>query len=153
MVARVHRGQDGRVEDELSRARFIGVHVAVADMPSALAFSRRSGLDVPDGAEGNAHVEMDLGGGVHVAFSTLEVIEMYDPAWRGHRPSTATVSATTNFVLLHRGTNERRQRTFQAGVREWSRCGRTIVRPNQRCGHPRRCLHEDHETGRCVRRG
>ena len=91
MVARVRRGQDGRVEDELSRTRFIGVHVAVADIPGALDFYRRSGLEVPDGARANAHVEMDLGGGVHVAFSTVEVIAMYDPAWRGHRPSTATV--------------------------------------------------------------
>ncbi len=69
----------------------MGVHVAVGDMTRAMDFYRRVGLDVPEGAEGNAHVEVDLGAGAHVAFSTAQVIAMYDPAWRGSTPSTATV--------------------------------------------------------------
>jgi uncharacterized glyoxalase superfamily protein PhnB len=70
---------------------FMGVHLAVADMAKGMDFYRRAGLGIPDGAEDNAHVEIDLGGGVHLAFSTPPVIAMYDPAWRGQSPSTATV--------------------------------------------------------------
>ncbi len=69
----------------------MGVHLAVADMAKAMEFYRRAGLHIPDGAENNAHVEIDLGGGTHLAFSTPPVIAMYDPSWRGPSPSTAAV--------------------------------------------------------------
>ena len=70
---------------------FIGVHVAVGDMASALDFYRRIGLAVPAGEAVGGHVEIDLGGGSHLALSTADVIAMYDPAWRGHGAATATV--------------------------------------------------------------
>ena len=70
---------------------FIGVHVGVADMAKAMDFYRRVGLSVPAGAENDVHVEIDLGGSAHLAFSTPAVIAMYDAAWRGPSPSTATV--------------------------------------------------------------
>lgn len=70
---------------------FIGVHIAVADMAAAMAFYRHTGLVVPDGAEDRPHVEIDLGFGVHLAFSTPAVVSMYDRGWRGASPSTATV--------------------------------------------------------------
>jgi uncharacterized glyoxalase superfamily protein PhnB len=70
---------------------FIGIHVAVADMAKAMDFYRRAGLLVPDGAATNSHVEIDVGSGVHIAFSTAGIVAMYDPAWRGPSPSTATV--------------------------------------------------------------
>jgi uncharacterized glyoxalase superfamily protein PhnB len=69
----------------------MGLHVAVADMARAMDFYRRAGLGVPDGADENVHVEIDIGEGVHLAFSTPVIIGMYDPAWRGPSPSTATV--------------------------------------------------------------
>ena len=69
----------------------MGVHLAVADMAKAMDFYRRAGLSVPEGAGEQPHVEIDLGGGTHVAFSTPMVLAMYDPAWRGPSPSTATV--------------------------------------------------------------
>jgi uncharacterized glyoxalase superfamily protein PhnB len=72
-------------------AVFMGVHVAVADMAAAMDFYRRVGLAIPEGPDEALHIEIDLGGGVHVAFSTPAVIAMYDPAWRGASPSTATV--------------------------------------------------------------
>jgi uncharacterized glyoxalase superfamily protein PhnB len=72
-------------------AAFIGVHVAVADMSTAMDFYRRAGLAVPEGADEQPHVEIDLGGGVHLAFSTPTVIAMYDSGWRGPSSSTATV--------------------------------------------------------------
>ncbi|MGE0794257.1 MAG: VOC family protein [Microbacteriaceae bacterium] len=70
---------------------FMGIHLAVADMARALSFYRRIGLSAPQGAEAAPHVEIDLGGGAHLALSTAEIIGMYDPGWRGHHPSTATV--------------------------------------------------------------
>jgi uncharacterized glyoxalase superfamily protein PhnB len=79
------------VEGRSEGTTFIGVHLAVADMAKAMDFYRRTGLHVPDGAADNAHVVIDLGGGAHLAFSTPPVIAMYDPAWRGPKPSTATV--------------------------------------------------------------
>ena len=72
-------------------AAFMGVHLAVADMAKAMDFYRRAGIAVPEGADESPHVEIDLGGGTHIAFSTPMVIAMYDPAWRGPVPSTATV--------------------------------------------------------------
>jgi uncharacterized glyoxalase superfamily protein PhnB len=70
---------------------FMGVHVAVADMATAMDFYRRVGLAVPEGADDQHHVQVDLDGGAHLAFSTPTVIAMYDSAWRGPSPSTATV--------------------------------------------------------------
>jgi uncharacterized glyoxalase superfamily protein PhnB len=69
---------------------FIGVHVAVADMAATVGFYRRAGLTVPDGAAEQEHVEIDLGGGVHLEFSTPAVVAMYDPGWRGLATATAT---------------------------------------------------------------
>jgi uncharacterized glyoxalase superfamily protein PhnB len=77
--------------DVSNEGPFMGVHVAVAEMATAMDFYRRVGLAVPEGADGQPHVEVDLGGGAHLAFSTPTVIAMYDSAWRGPSPSTATV--------------------------------------------------------------
>lgn len=69
----------------------MGVHVAVADMSKAMDFYRRVGLAVPEGADEQPHVEIDLGGDAHLAFSTPTVMVMYDAAWRGPSASTASV--------------------------------------------------------------
>lgn len=65
-----------------STASFIGVHLSVKDMPTAVEFYRRLGLDVPDGADGGPHVEIDVGSGSHIALSTIELTKSYDPGWR-----------------------------------------------------------------------
>jgi|SRR5579884_54495 len=70
---------------------FVGIHMAVTDMAATMAFYRRIGLDVPEGAEQESHVEIDMGGGAHLAFSTPAIIAMYDPGWRGPSAGTATV--------------------------------------------------------------
>ena len=54
-------------------------------------FGRRAGLHVPTDADANPHVEIDLGGGAHLAFSTPLVIAMYDRSWKGPSPSAAVV--------------------------------------------------------------
>jgi len=77
--------------DDLGSTTFIGVHIAVGDMARAMDFYRRVGLPVPDGAETSEHVEIDVGGAAHLAFSTPAIVAMYDSGWRGPNPSTATV--------------------------------------------------------------
>lgn len=64
------------------RPTFIGVHLTVEDMAAALDFYRRIGLPVPEGSDSAPHVELDLGNGIHLAFSNLEITKAYDPGWR-----------------------------------------------------------------------
>jgi catechol 2,3-dioxygenase-like lactoylglutathione lyase family enzyme len=57
------------------------IGVVVQDMARSLAFYRRLGLDVPDGADGEQHVEVALPGGLKLAFDTVETIRSFDPSW------------------------------------------------------------------------
>jgi catechol 2,3-dioxygenase-like lactoylglutathione lyase family enzyme len=57
------------------------IGVVVEDMARSLAFYRRLGLDVPDGAEREQHVEVGLPGGLKLAFDTVETIRSFDPSW------------------------------------------------------------------------
>ena len=69
------------------------VGMVVTDMAATLAFYRRLGLEIPDGAESEGHVEAALPGGLRLAFDTVEVIRSFDPDWQppsgGHRMSLA----------------------------------------------------------------
>lgn len=69
------------------------IELVVEDMAAALAFYRRLGLPVPDEADTEAHVEVELPGGLRLAFDTVEVIRSFDPAWTaprgGHRTALA----------------------------------------------------------------
>ena len=56
------------------------IGVVVADMPASLAFYRRLGLEIPAEADGEPHVEVDLGG-VRLAFDTRETILSFDSSW------------------------------------------------------------------------
>ncbi len=58
------------------------IGVVVADMRASLAFYRRLGLEIPAEADGEPHVEVDLGG-VRLAFDTRETVRSFDP--RGPR--------------------------------------------------------------------
>ena len=62
--------------------------IVVSDMERALVFYRRLGLDVPEGAENEGHVEAQLGGGVRYMLDTEETVRSFDPEWqrpdRGH---------------------------------------------------------------------
>ncbi len=51
------------------------------DMAASLGFYRRLGLEIPDGAESEAHVEATLPGGLRVAWDTVEVMQSFDPGW------------------------------------------------------------------------
>jgi uncharacterized glyoxalase superfamily protein PhnB len=56
------------------------VGIVVSDMAAALAFYRRLGLEFPEGAENEGHVEATVGG-MRVALDSEEVIKSFDPEW------------------------------------------------------------------------
>ncbi|HEX8520294.1 MAG TPA: VOC family protein [Pseudonocardia sp.] len=64
----------------ITDARFAVVEIVVADMPAALAFYRALGLDVPAAADGEAHVDVALPGGLRLAFDTEATIASFHPA-------------------------------------------------------------------------
>ncbi len=57
---------------------FSVVGLVVADMAASLAFYRRLGLDIAP-ADAEPHVEVDLPGGLRLAFDTYETIRSFDP--------------------------------------------------------------------------
>jgi catechol 2,3-dioxygenase-like lactoylglutathione lyase family enzyme len=56
--------------------------IVVSDMSRSVAFYRRLGLEFPEGAEEEPHVEAPLAGGVRYALDTEEVMRAFDPEWR-----------------------------------------------------------------------
>jgi uncharacterized glyoxalase superfamily protein PhnB len=65
--------------------RFDALGVVVSDMPRALAFYRKLGLEFAAGAESEDHVEAELPGGLRYMFDTESVVRTFDPEWQ--RPS------------------------------------------------------------------
>jgi catechol 2,3-dioxygenase-like lactoylglutathione lyase family enzyme len=70
------------------------IELIVSDMAATLAFYRQLGLDIPPEADGQPHVDADLGGGLRLAFDTEDTIRSIDPAWTapaagGHRVALA----------------------------------------------------------------
>jgi len=59
--------------------------VTVSDMNRSVAFYRLLGLDFPEGAENEAHVEAPLPGGMRYALDTEDVMRSFDANWT--RPS------------------------------------------------------------------
>ena len=57
------------------------IGLVVQDMTASLAFYRRLGLEIPEGAETEGHVEAPLAGGLRLAWDTVEVIRSFDPDW------------------------------------------------------------------------
>ena len=70
--------------------RFEAYGIVVSDMPRALAFYRRLGLDFAEGAENEDHVEAQLPGGLRYMIDTESVIKSFDPEWQ--RPSAGETS-------------------------------------------------------------
>ena len=70
-------------------ARFEALGVVVADIPRALAFYRRLGLEFPDGAESEQHVEAKLPGGLRFMLDAEEVIRSFDSEWK--RPEGTSI--------------------------------------------------------------
>lgn len=66
------------------------VELVVTDMASSLAFYRLLGLDIPAEKDAEPHVDIDLGGGVRVAWDTVQVIRSFDPGWQPATGGPAT---------------------------------------------------------------
>jgi catechol 2,3-dioxygenase-like lactoylglutathione lyase family enzyme len=60
---------------------FNGIGLVVADMGKSLAFYRRLGLDLPDSADGEPHVDLALPGGTRLMWDTVATIHSFDPDW------------------------------------------------------------------------
>jgi uncharacterized glyoxalase superfamily protein PhnB len=56
--------------------------IVVSDMSRSVAFYRLLGLEFPDGAENEQHVEAPLPGGMRYALDTEDVIRSFEPDWR-----------------------------------------------------------------------
>jgi catechol 2,3-dioxygenase-like lactoylglutathione lyase family enzyme len=57
------------------------IGLVVADLDASLAFYGKLGLDVPAGPHEHGHVEVQLPGGLRLAFDTVETIRSFDPDW------------------------------------------------------------------------
>ncbi|MEZ4523259.1 MAG: VOC family protein [Thermomicrobiales bacterium] len=58
-------------------ATFDAIGIVATDMAKTLAFYRLLGLEFPEGAESEGHVEAELAGGFRVMFDTIEVVESF----------------------------------------------------------------------------
>jgi uncharacterized glyoxalase superfamily protein PhnB len=56
--------------------------VVVSDMARSVAFYRLLGLEFPEGAENEQHVEAILPSGMRYALDAEDVIRSFDPEWR-----------------------------------------------------------------------
>lgn len=108
-------------DTRFQKGPIVTAHVAffglvVDDMARSLAFYRALGLDIPDSADEQPHVEHELPGGLKLLWDTVETIRSFDPEWTaptgGHRialvfacPDPASVDATFDRLgeLGHRG--------------------------------------------------
>ncbi|GGO53076.1 glyoxalase [Streptomyces daqingensis] len=61
--------------------RFDLIGIVTADMAASLAFYRLLGLDVPDGSDGEPHVEAALPGGLRIAWDTEETVRSFNSGW------------------------------------------------------------------------
>ena len=70
-------------------ARFDALGVVVSDIPRALAFYRRLGLEFAEGAESEQHVEATLPGGIRFMLDAEDVIRSFDSEWQ--RPTGSSI--------------------------------------------------------------
>jgi uncharacterized glyoxalase superfamily protein PhnB len=59
--------------------RIAVIELVVEDMGRSFAFYRRLGLDIPDSADAEPHVEVALPGGLKLAWDSVETIRSFDP--------------------------------------------------------------------------
>ena len=62
----------------------------VRDMPASLAFYRRAGVAIPDGVDGDGHVEVTMDNGLVLFWDTVELATNYDPERRNLAGAPAT---------------------------------------------------------------
>lgn len=75
------------------KARLAFFGLVVEDIPRSLAFYRELGLDIPAAADGQGHVDVDLGGGLQMVWDTQDTIRSFDEGWKkpkgGHQVAIA----------------------------------------------------------------
>jgi catechol 2,3-dioxygenase-like lactoylglutathione lyase family enzyme len=78
------------------------VGIVVSDMKASLDFYRRLGLDIPEDAENEPHVDAATPSGLRVAWDTAELIQQIDPDWTepsgGHRIALAFLCSSPGEV-------------------------------------------------------
>ena len=62
-------------------ARCDALGIVVADLARSLDFYRALGLDIPEGAEKEPHVEVKVTGGFSLMFDPVATITSFDPGW------------------------------------------------------------------------
>ena len=67
--------------------------IVVSDMARSVGFYRLLGLEFPEGAEDEPHVEAPLPGGVRYALDTEDVMRAFDPGWKRPTNGHATGGA------------------------------------------------------------
>ena len=69
------------------------IGIVVRDMAGALRFYRLLGLDIPEGPEAEAYVEVITPNGYRISWNTLAMVQSFDPTFiaepTGHRMSLA----------------------------------------------------------------
>ena len=68
------------------------IGLAVRDLAASLAFYRRLGLDIAEGAENEPHVEATLPGGLRIAWDTYEVMQSFDTGWKPASGGSSPIS-------------------------------------------------------------
>ncbi|HEX7167755.1 MAG TPA: VOC family protein [Acidimicrobiales bacterium] len=69
------------------------IGIVVEDMATSLAFYRKLGLEFAPDADQAPHVEVELPGGLRLAWDTVETVKSFDDGWQpatgGHRMGLA----------------------------------------------------------------
>lgn len=73
------------------RLRFDAIGMVTENLAASLDFYRRLGLDIPDGAENQPHVEAQLPGGMRLMWDSVAVIRSMDPGWVKQPGQNATL--------------------------------------------------------------
>jgi catechol 2,3-dioxygenase-like lactoylglutathione lyase family enzyme len=87
------------------------IGITVKDMRAALRFYRSLGLQIPEGVEGEPHVEVKTPNGYRIAWDTEEMIRDLYPEWiapRGQRITIAFLCESPGEVdrVFHRLVSE-----------------------------------------------
>lgn len=74
-------GGQGRAYGGGMAPRFDLIGIVTDNLAASLAFYRRLGLEIPADADDQPHVEIQLPGGLRMAWDTADTIRSFDPTW------------------------------------------------------------------------
>jgi catechol 2,3-dioxygenase-like lactoylglutathione lyase family enzyme len=67
--------------NDAATAKISMIGIVSDDLPKTLAFYRFLGLDIPAEADSAPHVEVELSGGMRLAWDPVSTVRSYDPDW------------------------------------------------------------------------